>query len=116
MGEKAARSRSVKAVDIEDAVRFGSSDAVARLGNQRDRVPGAHCAGLQNAEVDARAASLLGAHRHVWASVKRRQLVAGLARLGDLQDRGANLVDGTENDSALQKTCGGEVFAEGRIG
>lgn len=116
MFEQPSRCSEVGAVDIDDAMHFCGRDAVAGLGDGMDPVACADSTGREDTEVNACPSSLLREHGHVVDAMQGREFVAGAPRLGGLNRRRADAIDGSEDSIGFEQPCGGEVFAESGIG
>src|SRR5947207_13049556 len=97
---------------IEERVDLCDSHSLFRLPHLHDFVAGAYRAFLQNAEVEPWSSAGCQQCRHPWLVHPNAHAIAGNARLGDLEQRVADLITVADAHGIVGQPFDREVLAE----
>src|SRR5262245_20680439 len=97
---------------IEERVYLGYGHSLLRLSHPQDFVTGTHPAFPQDAEVKPRPSAGCQQCRHSGLVHPNADAVAGNARLGDLEQRAADLITVADTHNIVGQSFDCEVLAE----
>src|SRR5262245_35591269 len=97
---------------VEERVDLRDGHPLVRLSHLHDFVAGAHLALPQDAKVEARPSAGGQQSRHSGLVHPNADAIAGNARLGDLEQRAADLITVADADGIVGQSFEREVFAE----
>src|SRR5262249_37368411 len=97
---------------IEERVDLRDGHPLLRLSDLHDFVAGAHLAFPQDAEVESRPSAGCQQSRHPGLVHPNADAIAGNARLGDLEQRAADLIAGADTHRLVGQSFDREVLAE----
>src|SRR5215467_122420 len=97
---------------IQQRVDLCDSHSLLRLSHLYDFVAGAHLAFVQDTEVEARPSAGCQQSRHPWLVHPNADAVTCNARLGNLEQRGADLITVADAHSIVRQSFDCEVLAE----
>ena len=98
--------------EIEQRIDLGDGHALPGLADLHDLVAGADLALAQDAEIESRPAARRQQRRHPRLVGANAEPIAGHARLGDLEQRAADLIAVTDANGIVGQILDGEILSE----